>query len=164
MDAEPSTICGRPIDFSPQAVFEKLRSLKSKSFFTPETLPPILYRMLADAIREPLSEIFGRVLCDGDLPAPLRETIVTPIFKKGCRQLWIDNYGPVPQGSVACLVLEKLIVNHFRSSLNSISLTRINTISSGIGLRLPIFSSRVSIGPWPWLGEVASAAFTSTLC
>ena len=74
------------IDFSPPAVFDKLKALKNKHSITPESLPPVFFKMFADVLCEPLSLIYTAALEEGDVPDLFRESIVVPIFEKGKRQ------------------------------------------------------------------------------
>ena len=113
------------LDLSPPAVFEKLKGLKGKLSVTPNGLPPVLLKRLADVLCEPLSAIFVRAIQDGDVPQVFRTTIVTPVHKKGSKKD-VQNYRPVAQSSVACLVLEKLIVDYLYVHLASRNLIDVN--------------------------------------
>jgi len=109
-----------PLVFSAALVECKLSSLKPKASITPDGLPPILFKRLAGVLSEPLSLLFTRSLAEGEVPTAFRLSVVTPVFKKGDRKK-PSNYRPVSQGSVMCLVMEKLIVDYLNGFLRSTS-------------------------------------------
>jgi len=83
---------------------------------TPDDLPPIIFNKLADSLAEPLSLIFERSFEDGEIPEVFRQSIVTPVFKKGDRSV-PSNYRPIAQGVVPCLVMESIIADRIMDHL-----------------------------------------------
>lgn len=93
-----------------------MKGLKPKCSITPDGLPPILFKKLASVLCVPISMIFTRSLAESEVPDEFRQTIVTPIFKKGNRKL-VNNYRPVAQGTVMCLLMEKLVIEYLEQFL-----------------------------------------------
>jgi len=104
-------------DLSEQSVYKILVQLKSSTNFTPDHVPTIFYKKFALFLAEPLSLIFQRSYSDGLVPNLFRQSIVTPIHKKGPKCL-VSNYRPIAQGSIACKVMEKLLVQHLTNYLS----------------------------------------------
>lgn len=106
------------VSFDQFTIALKLKELKRKSCLTPDGLPPIIFRELDIALAEPLSIIFTRSFEDGVVPFLFKESIVTPIHKKGARSV-AANYRPIAQSTVACLVMEKIMVDCLSKYLSS---------------------------------------------
>lgn len=98
------------VSFDCALVYSKLKQLKKAVSRTPDNIPQVLFKELARELAEPLSLIFTRSFEDGEVPELFKQTIVTPVFKKGSRSL-VENYRPIALSSVACLVMEKIIVD-----------------------------------------------------
>lgn len=108
----PVTACKSDIILFPlEVIKQKLASLKPKLSVTPESLPPIFYKKLADVICFPLQLIFERFYVDGVVPDLFRRSIVTPVHKKGLMNS-VNNYRPIAQEVVPCLIMEKIVVDH----------------------------------------------------
>jgi len=69
--------------------------------------PRILYE-LREVITEPLTGIFRCTIASGSLPEEWKSGQITPIYKKGNKQL-ANNYRPVSLTSIPCKILEQLI-------------------------------------------------------
>jgi len=111
-----------PVTFSEQLIFDLLGRLKPKCSNTPAGLPPIFYKNFALFLAEPLRLIFERSYSDGIVPDVFKQSIVTPIHKKG-QKTSVENYRPVSQGSIACGVFEKILVSHITKFLMNNNLT-----------------------------------------
>ena len=108
----------RDIQFSDEIVYGKLKGVKKKCSLTPDCLPPVIFHELADVLAAPLSTIFTRSFEDGVVPSLFRESIVTPVFKKGSRNL-PSNYRPVAQISIPCIIMEKIVVDEINKFLST---------------------------------------------
>ena len=106
------------IDITEHAIFSLLSRLKSKCSYTPDGIPPIFYKVFAPFLAEPLKLIFERSYNDGVVPDLFRQSIVTPLHKKGPKTN-VGNYRPVSQCSIACGIFEKLIVAHMSKYLRN---------------------------------------------
>ena len=90
----------------------------------PDGLHPRLLVELTDELVEPFQKIFTKSLAEATLPQNWKEGNITPIFKKGRKQL-PGNYRPVSLTSVACKMMEKLVRNEVMAHM-----TRNNLLSS----------------------------------
>ena len=104
-----------------EIVLGKLRSLPEKLSRTPDGLPPILFRKLADELAVQLTLVYQRSYREGCVPALFKTTIITPILKKGRRD-GVGNYRPIAQASIACIVFEKIVAEHLSFHLDRNSL------------------------------------------
>ena len=86
-----------PVEFSVQNIYNLLVKLKSSIADTPDHIPAIFYRKFALFLAEPLSMIYERSYSEATVPFLFRESIVTPIHKKGSKSE-ISNYRPIAQG------------------------------------------------------------------
>lgn len=106
-------------------VLEKIKELPSKCSLTPDLVPPLFYKKVGVAIAEPLSLIYSRSYEDGMVPHFFRRSLVTPIFKKGLKTN-VENYRPIAQLSVACILFEKILASHLTNLLSLNSLVDVN--------------------------------------
>jgi len=100
-----------------EKIIEKINALPNKCSFTPDDIPPIFYRKTSDFICDPLLLIFQRSFNDSELPNFFLKSIVTPVFKKG-RKESVENYRPVAQLSIACILMEKLLVDYIEERMS----------------------------------------------
>lgn len=107
-----------PLKFSVEDVLQKIKDLPAKCSHAPDGIPPIVVKKLAREIAEPLHIIYQRSYNDGEVPSLFKQSIVTPVFKKGLRSD-VENYRPIAQGCIACIVFEKLLVDHITTYLSS---------------------------------------------
>lgn len=110
-----------PMSISPESVYLKLRHLPNKCSYTPDGLPPLFFKRLCNELALPLSLVYRRSYDDACVPSMFKMSFVTPVFKKG-KRCDVDNYRPIAQGSIACIVFEKLLVDHVVCSLSSMGL------------------------------------------
>ena len=106
------------LELTISSVLHKLTEVKEKCSSTPDHLPPLIFKRLADVLAEPLSMIFKRSYNSGEVPKLFRESIVTPVFKKGSKSI-VDNYRPIAQGCIASIVFEKILVDYIFDDLIS---------------------------------------------
>ena len=99
-----------------ETVLSKLKQLPVKLSKTPEGIPPVFYKRLAAEMAMLLYLIFTRSLADSQVLDLFLCSIVTPIFKRGNRKL-LNNYRPIAQAVIPCIVLERLVVDHMQSFL-----------------------------------------------
>lgn len=92
-------------------ILNKIKSLPAKCSFTPDGVPPLVYKKLGICLVEPLYLIYQRSYWTGDVPDAFRLSIITPVFKSGSK-FDVKNYRPIAQCSIACIVFEKLLVDH----------------------------------------------------
>ena len=74
----------------------------------PDEIHPRMLIELADLICGPLALIMNKTLTDGIMPQDWRAANVSPIYKKGARNL-AENYRPISLTSIVCKVMESLV-------------------------------------------------------
>ena len=102
-------------EITKEMVATKLRELNTEKSPGPDKWHPIFLKKIADLISSPLSIIFQKSLNEGIVPSQWREATITPIHKKGSKNLDV-NYRPVSITSILCKLMESIIrdkiVNH----------------------------------------------------
>ena len=96
------------VNFTPEKIFEKLKTLPNKKSRTPDMIPCLLYKKLALSLCEPLATIFNVSFQTGTIPSWWLTADVTPIHKKGLKSL-TSNYRPVSQTCIAAKIMESTI-------------------------------------------------------
>ena len=74
-----------------------------------------------DIISNPLSIIFQKSIADGVIPMDWKRANVTPIFKKGVKDI-AGNYRPISLTSQVCKLLERIICNKIVEHLKHFNL------------------------------------------
>ena len=87
---------------------KKLATLDTAKAAGPDGIHPRLLRECADVIVEPLAQLYQLSLDTGEVPSSWKESVISPIFKKGARSL-ASNYRPVALTSILCKLLESII-------------------------------------------------------
>ena len=96
------------VDITKDKVKKKLTKLKISKSPGPDQLHPRLLRELAEEISAPLADLYTASLKTGQLPADWKQGEISPIFKKGNRNM-CSNYRPVSLTSIVCKTLESII-------------------------------------------------------
>ena len=99
---------------------ERLREDKSPGV---NDLSPIVLKRISEEIAHPASILFSQSMNEGDVPLDWRSANVTPIFKKGSRNL-PENYRPVSLTSQLSKVMESIIRDIIISHLDRHRLIR----------------------------------------
>ena len=97
-----------PITIDINKVKKKLKELKPNKSAGPDGLSPRLLKECADSLAEPVTKLFQHCVDSGTIPSAWRESIVSPIFKKGARNL-AENYRPVSLTAVLCKLLDNFV-------------------------------------------------------
>ena len=109
------------LDFqvSAEDVLQAVRESKDKLSLTPEQIPAYFIKRVIISILQPLLLIYSNSLEFSSLPHQWKQSIITPIFKKGDRRL-PSNYRPVAQtssfGRILEAILSKKILEHLMSN------------------------------------------------
>jgi len=103
--------------FTPANVKRVLRKLKNKVSCGLDGLPPTLFKKLAPCLAFPLSVLYNNSMSVGRLPDEWKKAVITPIAKGGIAS---DpcNYRPISLTSVACKVMERIIVKQLSGYLH----------------------------------------------
>ena len=103
------TIDGLVITY--EGVHKSLQKLNTSKAVGPDAIPNLFLKNTAPESAKILQLIFRQSLQTGALPKDWREANISPIYKKGDRNL-AQNYRPVSLTSVSCKILEHIIVKH----------------------------------------------------
>ncbi|KAF2361426.1 Reverse transcriptase domain, partial [Trinorchestia longiramus] len=103
--------------FTVEEVEEQLSILNPYKSTGPDGLGPRILKETAEVISEPLTNIFNRSLETGIVPDDWKRANVTPIFKKGNKQI-PNNYRPISLTSVISKTIERLLKVHITKHLN----------------------------------------------
>jgi len=105
------------LHISTEGVEKLLCNLNVRKASGPDQIPCRLLKGLAGEISPILTEIFKQSMRDGVIPSIWKNANVTPVFKKGGRDL-AENYRPVSLTCVCCKILEHIITSHIRQHLD----------------------------------------------
>ena len=89
-------------------VFEEICALNPNKSCGPDDVSPLMLINLAEYIAGPLSLLMNKTLHLGILPSDWKKAYVSPIFKKGARNV-AENYRPISLTSVVCKIMEKFV-------------------------------------------------------
>ncbi|KAF2353137.1 Reverse transcriptase domain [Trinorchestia longiramus] len=103
--------------FTVEEVEEQLSILNPSKSTGPDSLGPRILKETAKVISEPLTNIFNRSLETGIVPDDWKRANVTPIFKKGNKQI-PNNYSPISLTSVISKTIERLLKVRITNHLN----------------------------------------------
>ena len=99
-----------------ETIKEELKALNVNKSIGPDELHPRMLRELADYIAEPLFSIMTKSLREGCLPDDWKIANVSPVYKKGNKNL-AENYRPISLTSIVCRVMEKIIKTQIMTHL-----------------------------------------------
>ena len=85
-----------------------IKDLNKNKATGPDTIHNRLLIAAADVISEPLTNLFNRCLNESKFPSQWKIAHVTPIHKKGQKDL-CNNYGPISLLSCVGKVLERCV-------------------------------------------------------
>lgn len=114
-----STRCSSEITdilFTKEKVFEALKNIKTHSSPGPDEITTIFLQKCSETISPLLAIIMNNFLKEGELPELWKLSIVTPLYKKGNRNL-AENYRPISLTCNLCKCMEKIIVMELTSFL-----------------------------------------------
>ena len=89
-------------------VRKEILALNMNKSCGPDDISPLLLIMLVDFVTSPLTMVMNASISIGVLPSDWKNAFVTPIFKKGARNL-PENYRPISLTSVVCKLMEKMV-------------------------------------------------------
>ena len=97
-------------------VVKLLSRLNPSKASGPDNVPCRILKELAAEIAPVLTAIFQQSLTKGQLPRDWTKANVTPVFKKGDKNL-AENYRPVSLTCISCKILEHIICSHIHQHL-----------------------------------------------
>jgi hypothetical protein len=112
----PETVSLCEVLFPYNLVVQAIKHLPNKLSRTPDSIPMIFLKKIAENIAFPLSILFEYSMRSAQIPKIWKTALVHPIFKKGNRSL-TSNYRPISLTSVSCKVMESIISDCLMSYL-----------------------------------------------
>ena len=103
-------------DINSEIVHKKILELNVDKACGPDEIHPRLLKELVDIISTPLAMIFRKSLLDGALPSDWKHATVSPMFKKGAKNI-ASNYRPISLTSIVCKIMESIIKDKIMSHL-----------------------------------------------
>ena len=91
-----------------EMVCKELTHINVNKSCGPDELHPRLITELADLIAIPVALLYNTTLQQGILPNDWKRAFVTPIYKKGSRNL-PENYRPISLTAILCKIMEKFV-------------------------------------------------------
>ena len=116
VDSTGSPLLDDFIEITPTVVFNKLMALQNNKSPGPEGWPITIIKSVSEFISVPLSILFNKSLNSGTLPPDWKRANVTPIHKKGVRNL-ACNYQPISLISIFSKLMESIIKDHILNHL-----------------------------------------------
>ena len=96
------------IEFNPEIIQKHLEKLKVTKSPGPDQMHPKFLNETSKSISTPLAHIFNISMQTGKLPDNWKKANVTPLHKKGPKNL-VENYRPISLTSIVCKTMEKFI-------------------------------------------------------
>ena len=89
-------------------VIKLLKDLNPHKASGPDQIPTRLLKLCASELAPAIVRVFQTSLDSGTVPSDWKETLITPLFKKGERNV-ASNYRPVSHTSVVSKILEHIV-------------------------------------------------------
>jgi len=96
------------VNLSENVVLRVLRKLPNKVSHTPDGLPALFLKRIAESVSEPLAKIFQLSFVKSEVPNVWSTATVSPIYKKNDASEPL-NYRPISLTCVSCKVMETII-------------------------------------------------------
>ncbi|MEL7308327.1 MAG: reverse transcriptase domain-containing protein, partial [Pseudomonadota bacterium] len=114
----PCTITLSGFVFTTKMVYDVIKNLPASTTVDPDGLTYLHLKKGGVFLASKLCDIFNLSLSTACMPESWRNVIITPVHKKGSKSTF-SNYRPVAVTSVACRVMERIIVSHMSDFLMS---------------------------------------------
>ena len=99
------------IDISTDDVSRAIHRVPDKVSRTPDGIPAYFLKRVSGPLLDVICFLFKLSLSKGVIPLQWKSAIITPVFKKGSRDL-PSNYCPVSLTCVLCRVFEHIVADH----------------------------------------------------
>ena len=96
------------LEITEESVRREIKSLNINKSCGPDEVNPLLLIKLVDFVAGPLTLIMNASIDGGVLPNDWKKAFVSPIYKKGAKNL-AENYRPISLTSIPCKLMEKLV-------------------------------------------------------
>ena len=104
--------------FSEARIKKKLTTLNTSKSPGPDHRHSRVLKEVAQSIAKPIQQLFSLTMNEGSLPLIWKRANVSPIFKKGKKQL-ASNYRPVSLTCILCKVQESIIRDDIIAHMNA---------------------------------------------
>ena len=104
------------LKLSIEMIRKEILSINPNKSIGPDEVHPVMLKELVDYVSPPLFLVMSKSLAEGKLPTDWRLAHVTPIYKRGPKNI-AENYRPVSLTSIACRLMEKIIKEQILSHL-----------------------------------------------
>ena len=98
-------------------IIKIIESLKNSSAGSDQLKPKVIKEVKSELLK-PVLHLVNLSLKSGVFPEKLKEALITPVFKKGCKDL-VGNYRPISVLSVFSKILEKIMYKRLLGYLDS---------------------------------------------
>ena len=105
------------IEINPKGVEKLLSRLDPTKASGPDNVSSCILKELAADLAPVLAKIYKQSLNSGQLPSDCLKADITPVYKKGCKNL-AGNYRPVSLTCISCKLLEHIICSHIHKHLD----------------------------------------------
>ena len=99
-------------------VKKKLENLHVNKPCGPDGIHPRMLKELSDIVVAPLTKILQKSLSEGYIPVDWRVSEVSPIFKRGNRNI-AANYRPISLTSIVSKIMESIIKDELLKNLKN---------------------------------------------
>ena len=114
---EKTSIKIKQLSITEAMILKEMIALNPNKSCGPDEINPLMLIHLAEFLAAPLALLMNKTLDHGTLPADWKKAYVSPIFKKGARNI-AENYRPISLTSVVCKLMEKIVKDAVLSHLN----------------------------------------------
>jgi hypothetical protein len=101
----------KDLNITTDMVRYEIKNLNPNKSFGPDEIHPLLLKELVDFVTQPLTIIMKNSLQTGVLPDDWKRAVVSPIYKKGPKNI-PTNYRPVSLTSIVCKMMESILTKH----------------------------------------------------
>lgn len=105
-----------PLEITAELVKQKINNLDVNKASGPDEIHPRLLKELVNEVSTPLAIIFNKSLRDETVPADWKNAHVSPIYKKGARNI-AANYRPISLTSIVCKIMESIVKDRILAHL-----------------------------------------------
>lgn len=114
---QPRTVTRFPdVEITNDVIKKKLENLDVNKPCGPDGIHPRMLKELSNIVVAPLTKILQKSLSEGYTPVDWRVSEVSPIFKRGNRNI-AANYRPISLTSIVCKIMESIIKDELLKNL-----------------------------------------------
>ena len=106
-----------PLEIRESGVKKLLMGINPNKASGPDEIPCKLLKELSNELAPIFTHFFRQTYLSGELPSSWTQAWITPVFKKGQRNL-AENYRPVSLTCVSCKLFEHILCTHIRGHLD----------------------------------------------